>query len=102
MMNVEKKELAKKLGVDNILINYFADWQYKNNLTVFVNKDLLLHYVGKTYSFVPLTADGINKQLSKKDVNELLNKIEIELNNEIEKAKVDIKETKKNKDREDR
>lgn len=87
MKYVEKKDLAKKLGVDNILINHFEDLQYKNSFTIILNEDLALNYVGKTYSFIPLTANGLGKEWASRSVSELLNNIKEELTKELESEK---------------
>ena len=83
MRNVEKKELAKKLGVDNILVSYFSEPGFKTNLTVIIDEDFLMNYIGQTYTFVPLTAEGLNKKLGTMVVKNLLDTINDELTKEI-------------------
>lgn len=85
MKNVERKDLAKKLGVDNILVTYFAEPGFKTSLTVIINKDFLMDYVGQTYSFVPLTSEGLGQKLNRESVTKLLNNIKEELDLEIER-----------------
>lgn len=76
---MELKELAGRLNVDNILVSHINSGYYKDSITIIVDKDLVINYVGKTYTFVPLSMDGINKGISKKDVSTILNAIKIEL-----------------------
>lgn len=99
MINVEKKDIAQKIGVENILVNYYAELGYKTSLTIILNKDLLLNYIGKTYSFIPLTGNGLGKKLSNKDVNELLDKVINELSKEIG---AEVKENKNTSNRDAR
>ena len=79
MINIEKKELAKKLGVKNILVNYFDEMSYKDSMTIILTDDLALNYVGRTYSFIPLTATGLGKRIGGRDVNKLLTSIKEDL-----------------------
>ena len=76
---MELKELAEKLGVQNILVTSYDSMTYKDNITVIVNDDLLFHLVGKTVSFIPLSKNGINKSIKMNVVKEILDSIKLEL-----------------------
>lgn len=81
----EKKELAKKLGVENILVDHFGDYSYKDSLNIIVNKDLMINYVGRTYSYIPLTKEGLGKCVDSKATKNLLQKIKESLSDEIQR-----------------
>lgn len=49
---MELQELAKRIGVKNILVSHINDMHYKDNITIIVNDDIALNLVGKTYTFI--------------------------------------------------
>jgi len=73
------QELAKKVGVKNIIVSHINNDYYKDNITVIVNEHFILHLVGKTVDFVPLDENGINKELTTKSTKLLINTIKKEL-----------------------
>lgn len=79
---MELKELANNIGVDNILVSHINSNYYKDCITVIVNSDLAFTLVGKTVSFVPLTKNGIGKELNNKSYVNILNRIKLELRKE--------------------
>lgn len=74
-----KQELIKKLGVKDIIISSYNHEYYKDNITIIINDDIAMHLVGKTYSFIPLTENGIHKELTKESSKKILKTIEEEL-----------------------
>jgi len=76
---MQLKELAQKLGVKNIIVSHFNHNYLKNCITIIVNDNLAINLVGKTYTFVPLTEKGINKEIAKKSVLDTLRLIEKEM-----------------------
>lgn len=77
---MELKDLANKFGVVNIVVSHINSDYYKDSITVVISNDLVMNYVGKTYSFVPLTENGINKQISSASVGKVLDAVKAELN----------------------
>lgn len=76
---MELQELAKKMGVKNIIVSHYNDMHFKDNITVIINNDLLINLVGKTYSTVPLTTNGIDKTINTTSLRKLLDAIKTEL-----------------------
>lgn len=76
---MELKELASKLGVKNIVITHINNYHYKDYMTIVVNDDLVINLVGKTFSFIPLNSNGINKGISNKNTRDIFNEIRKEL-----------------------
>ena len=64
--------LEKKLGVKKILISNINNEYYKDTITVIVNDDIAIHVVGMKYEIIPLTENGINKELQPKVVKQIL------------------------------
>lgn len=79
---MELKELASTIGVKNILVTHINSTHYKNFITVIVNNDLAFNLMGKTIYFIPLTKEGIGKELSSKGYSSILNRIKLELRKE--------------------
>lgn len=79
---MELSDLASKIGVKNILVSHINNNYWKDNITVIVNDDLLFTLVGKTISFIPLSKNGIGKELRKDSYANILNKIKLELRKE--------------------
>ena len=77
---MELKELAQKLGIKNIIVSHFNHKYLKNYITIIINDDLAINLVGKTYTFIPLTTKGVDKQIARKSVMDTLHLIEIEMN----------------------
>lgn len=76
---MELKDLAKRIGVINIIVSHYNHISYKDHITVIVNNDLVLDLVGKTYSVVPLTANGIDKSINTGAIRKILDAIKKEL-----------------------
>lgn len=76
---MELKDLASKLGVVNIIVSHINNDYYKDSFTIVINNDLVMNYVGKTYSFIPLTGDGIGKALTTSSVKMFIERIKDEL-----------------------
>ena len=76
---MELQELAKKVGVKNIIVSHYNDMHFKDNITIIVNNDILINLVGKTYSTVPLTTNGIDKTINTSSLRKLLDTIKTEL-----------------------
>ena len=69
------ENLEKKLGVKKILISNINNDYYKDTITVIVNDDIAIHVVGMKYDMIPLTENGINKELAPKTVKQILHAI---------------------------
>lgn len=76
---MELSELAKKLGVKNIIVTTINNYAYKDNYTVVISDDLVLNLTGKTFEFIPLTQNGINKRISNDAVRKIFDAIREEL-----------------------
>lgn len=76
---MELKDLAKKIGVKNIVITHINNYHYKDYMTVVINDDLVVNLVGKTFTFIPLNENGIRKGLSNKDTRNIFNAIRKEM-----------------------
>lgn len=76
---MELQDLAKKLGVKNIVVSHINDMHYKDNITIVVNDYLVVNLVGKTYSIIPLTKDGIDKSVNSGALRKMLDAIRSEL-----------------------
>ena len=63
---MELKDLANKIGIKNVIITHINNYHYKDYMTVIINDDLVVNLVGKTFTFIPLTENGINKGISNK------------------------------------
>ena len=74
------EELAKRLNVKNILVTHINNDYYKDDITIIINDDLLINLVGKTFSFIPLSENGIGKRIPSSSVSAILNAIRKELN----------------------
>ena len=72
---MEMKDLAIKLGLKNILISTYNNVRYKDEFTIILNDYLLIHLVGRTVAFVPLTIKGINKAIDMKSANKIIDTI---------------------------
>ena len=79
---MELKDLAKKIGVKNIVVTNINSYKYKDNITIVINDDLVISLVGKTFSFIPLTINGVNKGLSNACVRNMFDTIKKELKEE--------------------
>lgn len=76
---MELQDLAKKLGVVNIIVSHYNDMHFKDHITIVVNGDIILDLVGKTYSVIPLTANGIDKTINTGAIRKTLDAIKKEL-----------------------
>lgn len=76
---MELQDLAKRIGVKNILVSHINDMHYKDNITVIINDDIALNLVGKTYTPIPLTANGINKSINTSAIKKILDVVKKEL-----------------------
>jgi len=85
--NQEKKELAEKLGVENIFVESFGDYYYKDSFTILATKNIAVNYVGKTFSYIPLTKDGLGKCLDNSTTKNLLRKIKESLSDEVQQQR---------------
>ena len=79
---MELKTLANSLGIKNILVTHINHSYYKDDITVIVSDNLLFTLVGKTISFIPLTADGIGKEISRSNYTRILNLVKETLKGE--------------------
>ena len=80
---MELKDLANKIGIKNVIITHINNYHYKDYMTVIINDDLVVNLVGKTFTFIPLTENGINKGISNKNIREIFNFIREELKDKI-------------------
>lgn len=76
---MEMQDLAKKLGVRNIIVSHINDGYYKDNITIIVNDYLLVSFIGKTYTTIPLTKDGIDKDINSGALRKIIDRIKKEL-----------------------
>jgi len=79
---MELKDLASKIGAKAIIVEHINDMYYKDSFTVVINDDMVMNYVGKTYTFIPLTMNGVGKTLAKGNITKLIAAIKDELKNE--------------------
>lgn len=76
---MELQDLAKKLGVKAIIVSHFNHVSYKDHITIIVNNDLAIDYMGKTYAPIPLTVNGIDKSINTSGIKKVLDAIKKEL-----------------------
>ena len=76
---MELQDLAKKLGVKAIIVSHFNDMHYKDHITIIVNDDIAIDYMGKTYAPIPLTVNGIDKSINTSSMRKTLDAIRKEL-----------------------
>ena len=78
---MELKELAKKIGAKNIIVSHINNLHYKDCITVVLNDDIVMNLTGKTFEFIPLNENGINKGISNKNAKEIFSLIRKEMEN---------------------
>lgn len=76
---MELVELAKRVGAKNIIVTHINNYAYKDNFTVVINDDLVLNLTGKTFEFIPLTENGINKKIPNDAIRKIFGAIREEL-----------------------
>ena len=79
---MELEELAHKFGVKNIIVSHINNDYWKDSISVVVSDNLAFNLVGKTVTFVPLTKEGIGKEVSRKAYVSVLNAVRVELREE--------------------
>lgn len=76
---MELSELASRIGVKSIIISSINNDYLKDHFTVIVNDDILVDLMGKTYTFIPLSSNGVGKQLSTASVRKIFDLIREEM-----------------------
>lgn len=77
---MELKELAKKIGVKNVLITHYNSTMYKDFITVILTDNLIMNLIGKTVYFIPTSITGIDMEINKATQIKILNYIKDYLN----------------------
>ena len=77
---MEMKELAQRIGAENIIVGHFNNDYYKNEVTIIIDSDLAIYLCGRTMYSIPLSVNGVGKTVSKSIINNVFESIDKELN----------------------